>query len=211
MKNPISPPPQKEGKQLDCHEPLEFPSLSESQAFYLIARKRLLDINCWHEISESPSAKFCIIDADLGRRDRQAQEGDFIRIDIPGPGLPSADGYDWVQIERIEESESATKREICLTLRPCADPTNNSSDIAHFFKNLATSTLLIQQNYNKVNIHYAGRNELVNLENESISDNIRNFFVGVFAKVGASYPQWKALIKGIAKTDTSSSTFIDEN
>jgi len=45
---------------------------------------------------------------------------------------------------------------------------------------------------------YAGRNEIINVDNENMSDNIRNYLVGLAAKMGASYPQWKSLLKGMA-------------
>jgi len=45
---------------------------------------------------------------------------------------------------------------------------------------------------------YAGRNEIINVDNENFSDNVRNYLVGLAAKIGASYPQWKSLIKGMA-------------
>jgi hypothetical protein len=31
-----------------------------------------------------------------------------------------------------------------------------------------------------------------------MSDNVRNYFIGLAAKIGASYPQWKSLLKGMA-------------
>jgi len=39
------------------------------------------------------------------RRQRRALEGDFIKVDIPGPGPGVGNGYDWVRIESIEERQ----------------------------------------------------------------------------------------------------------
>src|SRR5690606_41477456 len=56
------------------------------------------------------------------------QKRDYIRIDIPGPGLPSAKGYDWVQVEDITQTADTEGASILLTLRPSPDPTQDSKD-----------------------------------------------------------------------------------
>lgn len=93
-----------------------------------------------------------------------------LRIDILGPGLPSADGYDWVRVEKLTQEQE-----------------------------MATSNFIITLKDADIEVRYAGRNELVNTNNASNWDNIRNFFVGITAKIGASYPQWKALVDGLCE------------
>ncbi len=58
---------------------------------------------------------------------------------------------------------------------------------------------MVRQEENKVIINYAGRNEVINTDTDHILDNVRNFLVGITAQLGASYPQWKALVDGLAK------------
>ncbi|HMR18104.1 MAG TPA: hypothetical protein PKA53_02290 [Sphingobacterium sp.] len=170
-------PPQYTGKTVDYHKSVDFSSTYEADRFFNEVKLKLVHVNDWHHITEGPSAEFCIVDAGGNLLERTVEKGDRIRIDIPGPGLPSAKGYDWVQVEDIDEE-----------------------DTAHFFKSLATSTILVEQTGSNVSLQYAGRNEVINTENESNWDNIRNFLVGIGAKMGASYPQWKALIDGLAHT-----------
>ncbi|MBE8715151.1 hypothetical protein [Sphingobacterium hungaricum] len=190
-------PKQIEGNQVDCRESIQLPSLYEAEQFYRETRSRLLDVNNWHRITKSPSAKFCIIDELETKHYRQVRINDFIRIDIPGPGLPSAGGFDWVQVEQIDEEKKTDWQRITLTLRPCADPTNDNPDTAHFYKKISTSTLVVEQKATDINLHFAGRNEVINKDNEQFSDNFRNFLIGLFAKMGISFPQWKALIQGL--------------
>lgn len=190
-------PEQIEGKALDCFKAIDFPTIAEADHFFEQAKTRLLDVNRWHEITGTPSAQFAVMDEHGFPLERHVQKGDYIRIDIPGPGLPSADGYDWVQVESIRDEFDADGRRISITLRPSPDPTNDNTDTAHFFKRLATSSILIEQKNKHIFLHYAGRNEIVNTENSSILDNLRNFMVGIGAKMGASFPQWKALIEGL--------------
>lgn len=195
MENNI--PEQYTGKTVDYYKSVDFNSRSQADDFFAEAKHKLMDVNNWHRITQGPSAEFCVMDARGRQQQRTIEKHDRIRIDIPGPGLPSSKGYDWVQVEDITEEETPHLKKIVVMLRPCSDPTHAGADTAHFFKNLATSTILIEQKMNNVYLHYAGRNEIVNTDNESNLDNIRNFLVGLGAKLGASYPQWKALIEGL--------------
>lgn len=194
-------PEQIEGKALDCYKSIDFNTKEQADLFFTGACERLLHVNDWHLISGSSSAVFAVTDSIGVEVDRPIQIGDLIRIDIPGPGLPSAGGYDWVQVESLEKESRSEFKQLSLRLRPCPAPTNDNDDTAHFFKRLATSSFVIKQEDRQIIIHYAGRNEVVNTDNSSMLDNFRNFMVGMGAKLGASYPQWKALVEGLSKTD----------
>ncbi|NGM66980.1 hypothetical protein [Sphingobacterium sp. SGR-19] len=194
-------PEQVEGKSLDCFKSVNLSSQEEATRFFERIKSRLLDVNRWNEITKAPSATFTIKDAFGRTMERLVQKGDYIRIDIPGPGLPSAKGYDWVQVEDIAETADTDGASIVLTLRPCADPTQDNTDTAHFFKQLATSSFLVEQKGDHIYLHYAGRNEIINTDNASILDNLRNFMVGLGAKMGASFPQWKALVEGLGDVE----------
>ncbi len=194
-------PKQVSGKSLDCFKTVNLSSQEEATRFFERIRSRLLDVNRWNEITKAPSATFTIKDASSRTMERMVQKRDYIRIDIPGPGLPSAKGYDWVQVEDITQTADTEGATILLTLRPSADPTQDSKDTAHFFKQLATSSFLVEQKGSHIYLHYAGRNEIINTDNASVLDNLRNFMVGLGAKMGASFPQWKALVEGLGDVD----------
>lgn len=197
-------PQQFEGKSFDYHKSVSLPTKEQAELFYEKVKGRLLDVNHWDVLAERPSATFAIKDATGHTIDRLAQEGDHVRIDIPGPGLPSAGGYDWVAVEEIKETKEKDGSSIILTLRPAPDPTQDLEDTAHFFRQIATSSILLAQKDNNIDLHYAGRNEVVNTDNTSLLDNLRNFMVGIGAKLGASFPQWKALIDGLANIEKPS-------
>lgn len=192
-------PGQYTGKSVDYQRTLDLDSQTEANALFEEIRMRLLQVNRWHRITDGPSAEFCVVDERGNPVEKMVEQGDRIRIDVPGPGLPSSQGYDWVQVEEIAEEQHEDGKRMLISLRPCPDPTNDKDDTAHFFKALATSSFLLEQKRNTILLHYAGRNEVINTENESNWDNIRNFLVGLGAKMGASYPQWKALVDGLAQ------------
>lgn len=199
MKNII--PPHTQGKKLDCFSSIELDNPTEARRFYTVAQRRLLHVQDWATITAIPSATFKLLDSEANATDRPAAVGDLIRIDIPGPGLPSSQGYDWVRVTDVSQESTDEYQRTALTLRPTADPTNENTDTAHFFTELATSTLLVEQRSNSVSAHYAGRNEHINTENKGLADNFRNFLIGLTAKMGASFPQWKALVAALVKPD----------
>ncbi|WP_270088975.1 hypothetical protein [Sphingobacterium sp. SYP-B4668] len=204
MKHEI--PTQHDGRKMDASESISFAHLADAKQCYDVVRSRLLCISHWYQIAELPMATFTHLD-NVGQATLQTPNiGDYIQIDIPGPGLPSTDGFDYVQIERIDESNDPNLQALTITLRPCVNPLSAHDDeTKHFFKNIATSTLQIQRINNSINANYFGRNEVINLEVDALSDKIRNFIIGAGAKLGASFPQWKSLLKGLLNTNISTS------
>lgn len=198
MKNQI--PKQQEGSQLDTAAKTEFLTPEEAKAFYQIAKNRLLNVSCWPEICKVPLSTFTLTDQNGHEVIREAEEGDYLKIDIPGPGTHTGDGFDWVRIEKIEEEITISSSVITLQARPAANPTQKDADVAHFFSQQATSTFQVRQSGTTVSAEEHGRNEVPNTATSNLTDNIRNTFVGWTAKIGLSYPQWKSLVKGIVET-----------
>ena len=159
MKDPT--PPQYAGKQLDLHAETLFDNEKECQEFFLMAKKRLLRSFEWHDIAKIPAATFVLTDH-LGRElIREIRENDLIRIDIPGPGNSSGNGFDWVKVEKITEERKPNEELCSITLRPTSNPEEDQDEIAHFFKSIATSTLLVRRQDLNVIAEYHGRNELI--------------------------------------------------
>ena len=198
MKNQI--PPQKEGGSLDTIAKVKFNSIESAKEFYEIAKNRLLHISGWAEICEVPLSTFILCDQLGNQIFRPAVEGDLLKIDIPGPGLSSGGGYDWVRIEKINEEITGDISVFTLQARPTANPVNEDSSIAHFFSEQATSTFQVKQIGNTVSAEEHGRNEVPNTDTSKFSDQVRNTFIGWTAKIGLSFPQWKSLVDGIIKT-----------
>jgi len=190
-------PAQYTGKQLDLEARAVLPDEEDARDFFQVAKRRLLDINHWYDIAEIPVSTFVLTDPYGGEAVKyRPSENDKIRIDIPGPGPSTGEGYDWVIVEDITEVADT----ICsLTLRPTNNPLKLDEETAHFFKDTATSTLIVERNGREVIARYHGRNEVANTDTDSIVDNARNAAVGIGAKLGLSYPQWKSLIEGLVQ------------
>lgn len=201
-KDEEKPPSQYEGGSSNTEHSVEANSQSAAIDLYNSAREKLLDVNHWKQIAGSPSAEFQLVDSTGKELNRDITEGDFFRIDIPGPGSSAGDGYDWVRIESISESnEDAESSSISIRVRPASSPTNTDQHVAHFFSDDATSNFIVSRKQLTVTAGVYGRNEVPNTKTDKLLDKARNALVGVPAAAGFSKLQWKKLVKGLLAAD----------
>jgi hypothetical protein len=196
-------PKDKKGKNTDLQSSIDLKTVGDAKSRFETARKRLLDPGNWHELAGVGTASFQIFR--LGKKDGlpPVKQGDYIRINIPGPGSTTGDGYDWVLVELIQEliGEAEPEQIVGMKLRTCSNPQNEEEDTAHFFEEGATSSFLISQMEKKLTASYHGRNEKINNDTENIKDNIRNTAVGLGAIAGLSELQWSRLIKSFLEDE----------
>ncbi|KQM78503.1 hypothetical protein ASE74_13445 [Pedobacter sp. Leaf216] len=188
-------PQQVVGTQMDVVEERKLSSLSQAQEFFSLAAKKLLAVNEWGRISGL--SDFKIYDSDGNQVSRPAQKGDFICIDIPGPGSIAGGGFDLVRVEEINIENDGDCEMIAMCVRPCSNPFSKDQQVAHFLKDQATSTFIIRRDRITVWAEEHGRNEVANTNEGNLLDRGRNLIVGLGAKLGLSYPQWKMLVKGL--------------
>ena len=194
-------PPQQTGSEMNAVEKIELASEAEAVHFFKTVKQRLLDVNRWTEIAGGVMSDFFLTDSEGNLVQRKATGGDHIKIDIPGPGTQTGGGYDWVTIEEIKAQALNDGEVLSMTVRPAANPLTGSEDTAHFLTEEATSTFQVKRLGHAIYAEEHGRNEVPNTKTQSTVDNIRNTLVGWGAKAGFSYPQWKALVKGILTID----------
>jgi len=190
-------PPQNEGKQADLLEKKTLPDEDSAQQTFSTASDRLLHPQRWQELCGKAGAAFAVISDELQQVDRPLKEGDYLRIDIPGPGTGAGEGYDWVRVAMLQSGEEAGIRRLGIKLEPSANPESRGDATAHFFKAGSSSTLEIILEGNIIEAHYHGRNEVINNETGKLGDDLRNTVVGAGAKAGLSEAQWTALLKGL--------------
>ncbi|MFC3559111.1 hypothetical protein [Pedobacter jamesrossensis] len=195
--NPV--PPQITGSFIDVVEVVTLKSKEQARIFFELVSQRLLSVNEWGRYAGI--SEFKLLDKKGNKIDRQAAKGDYIRIDVPGPGTKSGRGYDWVKVESIVFQHSGDEQLISLQVRPTHFPLGESAVTAHFLRHEATSTFIVRCLGKQVFAEEHGRNELPNTVEGSIVDRGRNFLVGIAAKLGMSYPQWKRLVKGLLAVD----------
>ena len=186
------------GKPSDLEFSITLASRAAAIDTYRRAVKRLLNPPIWHELAGWATAHFSLVDQDGTELHRLTKKGDYLRIDIPGPGPAAGDGYDWVKVDMLEDhSEPDAEDEwMGMKVHPSTGPGKVSTEPAHFFHSDASSTFIIERNGDTVTAFYHGRNEVPNTATEKISDNIRNAIVAAGAIMSLSEAQWSALSKG---------------
>jgi hypothetical protein len=192
-------PEQTIGSEINATATATFATIQESLDHYNLVKDRLFDVNKWYEYAKLPLSSFKLFDHKCRVADRPAVEGDFIRIDIPGPGTKTGKGYDWVVIEAILEEHHTEAAVVSMRVRPSAHPLSDDPHTAHFLTEVASSTFQVKRTGLEVIAEQHGRNEVPNRDTAHTLDNIRNTVVGWSSKIGFAYPQWKGLVKGIVK------------
>jgi hypothetical protein len=192
-------PENEDGIETNTSHAIKASSKSEAIKLFETAKERLQDLNNWDKFCGTGSAIFRLTDAQGKDVSRKPEIGDHFKIDLPAPGTKSGDGYDWVRIEAIEDKSdsSAIEESFAIRVRPCENPENNQQDTAHFLKEDATSSFIVERENKKVTASVHGRNEKPNTDSHSIVDRIRNTLVGLGAVAGISKLQWKKLVKGL--------------
>ncbi|MES1249401.1 MAG: hypothetical protein ABUL46_01885, partial [Chitinophaga rupis] len=129
-------PPNTKGKPNDLEFSVTLPSRESASKCWDRAAKRLLNPPIWHELAGWASAHFKLVGADGNEVSRLAEEGDYLRVDIPGPGPSAGAGYDWVRVELLEyhKDPDGDKEWIGMRVRPCGEPGTLGVDTAHFFQ-----------------------------------------------------------------------------
>jgi hypothetical protein len=139
-------PKQEEGGSSNTESEQHLSSEEKAKEFYEVVRARLLHVNRWQDHAGPASASFQLLDKTGKEADRIVQAGDYFQITVPGPGPVAGDGKDFVQVEAISDTEN----EVAIKVRPAPSPLNNQEDVAHFFKEEATSSFVVKREGSKV-------------------------------------------------------------
>ncbi|WP_312766244.1 hypothetical protein [Epilithonimonas sp.] len=163
-----------------------------------ILKNRFFSINHWKDYCGSLSSEFKLYDASGSYVERKPKKGDFIRIDIPGPGDVRAKGYDWVEIVMIDDQayNDEIERHIMIC-RPSKEPGSESDRIAHFYSAGSSSTFVISRGPDYIKVGIYGRNEVPNTTKTGILGKIRNFLVSLGGFARLTKIQWKSLADGL--------------
>lgn len=200
-------PEQQSGAKTDNEYSVTAKTINEARELFNKAKERLRDVNQWHTICGSASAVFRLTDDDGNEVNRKVQLGDHFKISIPAPEMVkntnAGEGHDWVVVEAIDDkSNNEEKTEsFAIRVRPAGNPKTPDEEVAHFFKDDATSSFGVERNGNKVTTHVHGRNEKPNTTPDSLLDKARNALVALGAIAGFSNPQWKSLVRGLLESN----------
>lgn len=190
-------PEQHTGKVIDTVETIDLGDPAVAKAFFSTVKERLLNVNNWEQVAGIASANFQLVNAQGEEVSRPVQKGDFFKIDIPGPGPVAGDGYDWVQVEEVNEMNEGDTESVGIRVRPTQSPLNESKDVAHFYSPESTSSFTVTREGTKITAGIYDRNTKPNQSAETLVDKIRDVAVGSGAVSAFSKIQWTNLAKGL--------------
>jgi hypothetical protein len=192
-------PQNKEGKKITASSSAHFGNHDEAAAFYQTARERLLSVGNWHQLAGRLSPEFMLTDEQGNEVNRIPREGDYFRIDIPGPGSQAGEGYDWARVEGVNEVNQGATQSMAIMVRPASNPKNDDPQVAHFLSGKSSSTFMVALENNLVTASIYDRNIEANEETKKPVDKLRNALAGFGAKHGFSKWQWQTLTDAIVE------------
>jgi hypothetical protein len=187
------------GQEIETASTQVLKTEADAESLYNEARKKLLDVNNWNKVAGIVTARFQIIDEKGKEVNREVKKGDYLRIDIPGPGSKEGDGYDWVFVEEMNEINNGSVQSAGFRVRPDKNPFGEKNETAHFYSKEATSSFIIIRENTKVISWIVDRNLLPNTESGSLVDKVRDVAIGISAIAGFSKVQWQGLADGLIK------------
>ena len=190
-------PVQKKGAFHDNESKRSFEYAELVANHFEILKDRFFSINRWKEYGGDLSADFRLFDCVGSYVDRMPRKGDYIRIDIPGPGDIKAKGYDWVEVMKIDDRCYGDELErYLLVCRPSAVPQSNEEHIAHFYARESSSSFIISRGIDYIKAGIYGRNEVPNISRTGFFGRIRNLLVSIGGFFQLTKIQWKSLADG---------------
>ena len=192
-------PVQKKGAFHDIESKRSFESEEHVANHFEILKDRFFSIHRWKEYGGDLSADFRLFDSYGSYVDRMPRKGDYIRIDIPGPGDIKAKGYDWVEVVMVDDRCYNDELErYLISCRPSEPPgRNRNGNVAHFYSRESSSTFIISRGEDYIKVGVYGRNEIANLSDKGIFAKIRNFLVSLGGFSRLTKIQWKSLTDGL--------------
>lgn len=185
------------GRMIDTTRSLELDSIEEAEAFFEEVKARLLDVNAWGKIAGLATADFQVVDQDGREANRPVREGDYFKIDVPGPGSLDGEGYDWVRVEELKYFSDEHEESLGIRVRPSQNPQRANEHISHFYSQESTSNFIVTRQGKKITAGVYDRNTKPNTEGEHPLDKARHWVVGLSAVVWFSKFQWHQLVKGL--------------
>lgn len=194
-------PKQRKGATTDVSSKIKLDTEELAIEHFQTVKKRFMAMNNWELYAGEEKAEFSVRDKDGKIVLAEPKVGDYFCIKTPGLHNRTGDGFDWVQIEHIEEESEAHRECVYIRVRPCANPTKPDEHVAHFFDPEATSNFVIKREGRTVIAEVHGRNEIPNTDNVGMLEKVRNQIVALGGMLIASEVQWKGLTSGIIKYD----------
>ncbi len=165
---------------------------------YQVLESRLRGVNDWTSMSDKVKTGFSLFNSGGTGNPGNVEHGNLIRIDIPGAGNPSGNGYDWTEVIDIQTGGDKNRDPFCsITISPCTAPGTKNNTVAHFYTGESTNTFIVRKIGCCVYAEVHGRNETENISDVPILDTLRNKAVAIGGKFGLGSINWSAFTEAL--------------
>ena len=191
-------PKGKKGKDITVESERIEKDLATTRNRYQLAKNRLLDINHWGKLTGKLFANFQLVDSKGKELKGTVKKGDYVKINIFGPGTQSGEGDDWVYVEDVAEYADQEVESVGIKVKPASNPTRPHDDtVSHFYSKDSSSSFTVTRRSEKIVVGIYDRNIEINTDTDNGFDKARNAIYGAVAKTFFSKIQWKLLAEGI--------------
>lgn len=178
------------GSESDAAASLSCQSETEASDRFKKLSEKLLQINNWNRYAKKNPTDFYLYNKE-GEKSARAQVNDLVKIKMPAPENKLGNGFDWVNVHKIEPVDQAQMKAFILQMKPHSCPESGKGDVAHFFKGDATNNFILAKQDNTIQFSIHGRNEIPNTKKVGFINSCRNFFVASGGIFGGSKVQWQ--------------------
>lgn len=187
------------GSSNDSFAHRELDAEEAAENYFNEIKKRLLTVSKWSQFAGGESFVFELTDGEGRLKNDPPLLSDRIKIQLPGPKDDAGNGYDWVEVVRMEEGRHQDTNFFLIELSPCDCPYNLDEKTAHFYSENSTNTFVVAKQGRLVQVSIHGRNEAPNLDHQTFIDKIRNFVVANTGIVAGSRIQWDIFTDNLMK------------
>lgn len=194
-------PVQKKQAHVEVAKKVEAFTRHEAIVLFEAAKKKLADVNHWHEVCCNEKANFKIMDLTVQTEASQPEIGNIIRI--KPTSASESDSYDWARIEEfVSERNLLVDREVFgFRIRPISRPLNLKDNTNYFYTTNSTITFLVVRKGRVVTAMEVEKNE-AEKDNIALIDKIKRIINSCAVYTGFTKPQWQSLINGILTKPT---------
>lgn len=183
------------GRDMDVRKTLTFDNYGDAHDLYKKVCERIADVNCWNQLLNLKAERYSLFDRFGQPKSGPAENGDYIRFNLPATRGNLANEYDWVRIELVRNLKGMDRLTFCMRVRPAADPTKNENITAHYYTTKTTNTFTAELHDHQLIVGIHPRNEIINtVEAEGVESKLRNLAVGLLSWLGIARNQWSRLI-----------------
>lgn len=186
------------GSEINALESAYCKTEEEAKALFVLVKERLLHVNGWKNIALGKFPEVFLRDAKGQKVNRSAQSGDFILFHL---NATDSKPCVWAVVEQIISTQKEHGEVLQVIFKPLVLNKTSVNGQGQLVEANEPSIFQVRRRGKLITAEEIGRNDLPDADATCPMNKLRNSFIGWGAKLGTSYPIWKALLSGFLKKE----------